>query len=270
MASSLWDRSLRLLVALGIAVAGSTARADSLHDAAFVAQLYRDLLDRTASGSEIDAGVLMLENESRLEFASALLAGPEYRQDVVGDLYDGYLLRAPTSIERTAGVNALGSGTDEGLAAAILGSAEYFASRGASDDSGFLVAAYGDVLSRSPTSGEDAFWLSALGSGTTRQDVAASLLGSLEYDDDLVTSFFQRFLRRAPSSPELQDSAAQLNGGAASDEQVIAELVGSDEYYALAPEPARILGAAAALAALLTVRRAAPCRRTRHEPRAAR
>ena len=253
-ASFLLGRAFGSLAAfVAILGAAGAARADSMQDAAFVGQLYGDLLHRPASPAELDAGVLALASESRLSFATAQLGSQEYRQDVVGDLYQQFLTRSADSIELAGGVAALGAGSsDEDLAAGVLGGAEYFTNRGGSTNAGFLGALYGDLLTRPPTPGEDALWLSALGSGTTRQDIAASLLGSLEYDRDLVTAFYSRFLRRAPMASELDPLATSLNTKSKSDEQVIAALVSSDEYYALAqvPEPPGPLGTSGSLSAL--------------------
>jgi hypothetical protein len=66
--------------------------------------------------------------------------------------------------------------------------------------------------------------------------VAAEVFAGAESQQDLVTGFYQRFLQRAPDAAGLSAYTGQLQQGA-NDEQVIAQLVGSPEFFAAQPPP---------------------------------
>ena len=129
-------------------------------------------------------------------------------------------------------------------------------------DAGFVGALFHDFLQRTPSSAELSFWETALGT-MTRDQVASMILGSLEYDTDLVKSYYLQFLQRSADSAGLAFFASALNGGTLTDEQVIASLIGSDEYFTLAqtssqtqtPEPQSVVLLALGLAALILLRK---------------
>jgi Domain of unknown function (DUF4214) len=122
-------------------------------------------------------------------------------------------------------------GTDEQLTAFLAGSAEYFQTRGGGSNDGFLNAFYQDALGRQPDSGGRAFFDQQLANGVSRAQVAAAILQSDEYRQDLVRSAYQRFLRRDADPGGLQAFVNYLaEGGRA--EVVIAALVASEEYFA--------------------------------------
>jgi hypothetical protein len=64
----------------------------------------------------------------------------------------------------------------------------------------------------------------------TRADVAQMIATSTEYRSNLIESYFQRFLRRPASSSEINYWVGLLASGS-TDEQVIAHLLASNEYY---------------------------------------
>jgi hypothetical protein len=94
----------------------------------------------------------------------------------------------------------------------------------------FVYQAYKDILGRTPTSPDIVFWTTALGSGATRSDVAAALLGSSEYRTALVGSIYQSYLHRDPSPFDLSFYLGLLGSGA-TDEQVKASVLGSAEFF---------------------------------------
>ena len=123
------------------------------------------------------------------------------------------------------------SGRDETLIAQILGSPEYFASRGNNSNDGFLSAMYCDALSRSIDQVAQNNDASALGSGVPRAAIASSVLGSTEYRSLVIRGFYLHYLRRAATSGDLATWTAFMNSGG-TDEQVIAAIVSSPEYFA--------------------------------------
>jgi hypothetical protein len=168
---------------------------------------------------------------SRVQVVQAIEASNEYFTHEVQALYNQYLHRAADPTGLTNGVAFLQSGgTNEQLAAAIAGSPEYFTNRGGGTNSGFLDAFYHDALGRAIDSSGAANWGAALAAGTSRTQVALSILGSLEYRQHLVGIYYNTFLDRAEDS----GSATWVNAlvAGARDESVIASILGTTEFFA--------------------------------------
>src|SRR5207245_1722122 len=93
-----------------------------------------------------------------------------------------------------------GGGTVEQVQAMIAGSGEYFANRGGGTNGGFVDALYRDALNRAADAGGRAAFLAALANGMSRQAVADAIFHSDEYRQDLIQSYYQRFLHRPADS----------------------------------------------------------------------
>jgi hypothetical protein len=117
--------------------------------------------------------------------------------------------------------------------AIIAGSPEYFQVRGGGTAPGFLDALFQDALGRPIDPPALAGTLQGLATGFTPTQVADVLFHSGEYDADLVGSYCWRFLRRPADPAGLQAAEAALLQGVRS-EDVLAALLASDEYLALA------------------------------------
>jgi hypothetical protein len=77
---------------------------------------------------------------------------------------------------------------------------------------------------------EDVAFLNALQAGTlSRQQVAAAVLASGEYRTNLIASFYDDFLERAPAGPEIEAWLAALAAGQRR-EAVAAAFVAANEY----------------------------------------
>jgi hypothetical protein len=221
----------------GQAFSGPVANytSDVTANARFVVQAYLDLLGRRPSASDLaffDA--LLGGGGTRTDVAAALLESDEYRAALVASMYDAYLGRTPTSTELAVRVASLAGGaTDEEVRASVLGSAEYFENRGGTTLVGWLQALFLDVLGRALDPQSQAFYVALAGS-ETRDEIALDVLTSSEARTRLVTGLFEQFLHRDPSPSELQVFMSALQSGA-TDEDVSADLVGSDEYFANVP-----------------------------------
>ncbi|HSS80034.1 MAG TPA: hypothetical protein VLK24_02445, partial [Gaiellaceae bacterium] len=154
----------------------------------------------------------------------------EYRGDLATSAYKRLLGAAPDPATKQFLVGLLTSGgSDETMVASVAGSDAYFQRAHASND-GFLTALYCDAVYRpidQPTQNADD---AALGSGTTRTQLAAALTASSEYLGHDVGEYYLRFLRHAGSAANLNFWIAAIKGGG-SDEKMIASLLSSDEYY---------------------------------------
>jgi Domain of unknown function (DUF4214) len=253
------------LLAAAIAIClsmSSTARADATSENTnFIDKAYLDLLQRPASPTDIASGLLLLGSESRYQFALSLDTRTEYYQLLVESYIPALLGRSATPTDVVSFTGLLSSNSDEFVQAQIASSPEFFVKSG-STDAGFVTALYKDFLNRTPSSSEVTLWVDFLGT-MSRDDVAMQILGLAEYDKDLVASHYLQYLRRAADPTGLADFANAINGGTQTDEQVIATMIGSDEYFNLAqppppaptPEPktAALLGLG--LAALILLRR---------------
>jgi Domain of unknown function (DUF4214)/IPT/TIG domain len=201
-------------------------------DLSYVQQLYRDLLNRTADPSGLITFVTGLDSRqlTRARVVEDILDSNEYRGDVVQGLYQTYLHRPADQGSLTAFTKLVANGgTDEQVAAALAGSAEFFQDNG-STNTGFLDALYLDALGRTPDAAGLSTWQRALQGGATRAQVAAAILGSTEYLTHRTQGLYQQFLRRPADSSGLNAFVSALEEGA-HDETVIAGLVESVEYF---------------------------------------
>ena len=94
----------------------------------------------------------------------------------------------------------------------------------------FLGSVWQDLLGRDITPSEKASMLDFLDSGGSRAQVAQIVLNSWEYRTKLAQSLFQMFLGRAGAQTEVNFFMSALQQGVTV-EQLIAVIVGSDEYY---------------------------------------
>jgi Domain of unknown function (DUF4214) len=229
---------LALLAMLALIGAPSTSAspADVPDNRDFVAQLYRDLLARLPGTDDLERLVGLIEGGStRGDIASLVLTSSEYRSHLVQSLYGALLGRQPAPSEISALLAALAGGaTDEEIIAIIVGSAEYFHLHGDSNAL-FLNALYEDLLGRPIDPDSLAFFERFLESGRSRGEVALAILGSAEYRAMLVERYSWSYLLRRPTAVEIAGFLALFAKGT-TDEQIIAIIVGSEEYFVnLAP-----------------------------------
>jgi uncharacterized protein YkwD len=99
-------------------------------DSLFVRALYRDLLDRVPTDSEVLVWLNQLgTGQTRSQVAASFAGGLEYQQLMVAKLFAQYLQRSPTDMEMDQFVAQVQDGaTDAAVAARLLGSDEYFQS----------------------------------------------------------------------------------------------------------------------------------------------
>lgn len=104
----------------------------SHNSAAFVAQLYSQVLGRTGSAGEVNfwVNVLRSTNGDRTLVARSFLTSSEYLQVQVGTVYTVFLQRLPDEVGFNYWVGKRGNGqTIEMVATGVLASAEYFQRR---------------------------------------------------------------------------------------------------------------------------------------------
>lgn len=200
----------------------------------WVAQAYRDLLGREAVAADLSfwTGVISA-GQSRVQVVQQIEASPEYRTRIVQEVFQQILRRAPDANELKVGVDYLGiGGTVISYEAILYGGDEYFGRFGSGTTSGFITSIYQDVLGRVPQANEIQLWTNFLAS-SNRQAMATAVLTSPEASTLDVLSDYLSYLRRDADTGGLQFFVSALKSGA-TNQQVIAQLMGSQEYVNLA------------------------------------
>jgi hypothetical protein len=165
-----------------------------------VAALYLDLLGRSADAGGLASFSAQLTAGTPVsQVVSEIVESTEYQVNVLNGLYEKYLNRPVDSVGVAAFLPLLQSSGQEAVAAAILGSAEFYADAGGTNQ-GFVEALYQDVLGRTADAGGLANDLAALSFGASRQQVALGLLASPEEARDVVEQAYQTYLGR-PADP---------------------------------------------------------------------
>ncbi len=200
----------------------------------FVAQLYVDLLHRPVDLSGLNGWTGWLDaGGNRILIVNAIMASLEYRQMVVQTLYQTILGRAADPSGLSSWAAWLGQGGNERLLKAyLLGSSEFYAKAGGTNQA-FLQALYQNVLNRplDPTGAQA--WGQALAQGMPRTSAAWAILNSTEAETLSINTWYTTYLRRPADASSVNSLLYALQQGVL-DEQVIAVLVASDEYYARA------------------------------------
>jgi parallel beta-helix repeat protein len=200
----------------------------------YVAHLYLDLLGRSVEDAALSAwgGALDSGAMSRAEVAEAIVHSAEYRTDQVQALYQHYLRRAADPQGLAAFVHFLeAGGTVEQAAAAIVTSPEYRQAQGSGSTSGWLEALYADVLNRVPDADGLAAWQNALAQGMSMAQAAQAFFLSHEYERDLFGGYYEHYLNRGSDQAGMNVFSMAMSRGVR-DEDVVAALVASDEYFA--------------------------------------
>ena len=244
-------------------LAAATLSASPLTDTTFINALYLDVLNRPASNLDVSTGLAFLAGNSHQQFAASVLANTEYRTDLVDNYFHSYLSRLPLPTELSTDVTALGSGaSDQTVQEAILATPEFFMKNG-NDNPGFVNGLFMALLGRGPMFSEQTFFEGELTGGATRIQIASQLLEVTEYNQDLLTTYYQQYLDRAPMSGDFASFVPALAAGG-NNENVQATILGSVEYNAVAqaeviPEPATwvFVGAGLAMLAVMPRKRSA-------------
>jgi hypothetical protein len=228
-------------ILLGLGFSGRASAQPLTPNQKFVNQIYLDLLHRPADPGALSTLGSALDSASitRTQAAAAVTSSDEFLNGQVTGFYQLLVHRSPVSAEAPNAVNLIKLGlTFEATQAGIAGSGEYFANRSGSTNDGFLDAIFADELKRTVDPGSRTTFDTLLAS-QTRTQVAQIILTSAEYRQDLVSTYFNEFLRRNPSGTDTTNGVNFLNSF--TDQNYINSILGSTEYFNLAqtiPEPA--------------------------------
>ena len=224
----------------------------------FMTQLYQDLLNGPPSSDQLTADAALMAQiqagsaAARLTAAVNVVSGSAFRVDEVTSFFANYMhrtcqaLRAqecvstvatPTAAQVSAATTALANGTtEEGIIAGVLSSPQYYQNHG-STETGLIEGVYQDLIGRVPTQAE---LQAALNKYTNdapgHLNFAQDMVGSVIYQDLLVSLDYQQLLLKAPFTTE-NDAGQGILGGAIKslqtpDELLIETIVGTAEFYA--------------------------------------
>jgi hypothetical protein len=222
-------------------------------DAAFVSQIYTDLLHRSPSSYEVNTLFVpqlnAAENRARQQDVNNLLAGasPASFSGSVDSFYVRYLGRHAAQSELTywASVfNANSNFTNLNLVENLLGSSEFYNRNNPTAplptmDARFADNLYTAVFGAPNKTAEQTIDLPFLTNAevNARTAVATEVVGSQEFHDDVTTAVYEHLLNRLPSTYELAEwrtvvgQGATQVGGANGDEQLLAAVFSSNEYF---------------------------------------
>ena len=211
----------------------------------FVVQLYHDLLGRNAEPQALQYWPSVIASGQTLsQIVLDIEESQEYHNDAVNGVYELYLHRTADPAALTAGSAFLADGgTPEQLSVDLVVSTEYYETRGGGTNQGFLNAIFSDALHRAP----DAATVAALAADDFSQQAvriaaANTIFGSAEYLSDLVNypagaadgfvpfGWYPAYLGREAESSAVSSIMIMLRAGV-SDQQIIAGILGSGEYF---------------------------------------
>jgi hypothetical protein len=200
-------------------------------NSAFVRGLYRSLLNRDGEATGVAIWVSQLNaGAARSDVVLSFIRSPEHRGLQVDFYYNRLLGRAADAAGRAFWVSQLLAGMDETqVIAGFLTSAEYTASH--ATNAAFVQGLYQQLLQRSPDTGGAAAWQQALNSGLSRSEVALSFLFSAEGTGKEVGGYYVAYLRRPPDPAAQSWSAALQTRQTLSHDQVVAAILGSQEFF---------------------------------------
>lgn len=204
---------------------------DSVASNAYVNALYRDFLDRAASGSELAtwSGRLQQRQVTRYEVATGLSRSDEWVATVITRFYRDTLGRDPDPAGLAGWVAAAKNGMPVAqIASAFYASPEYFSTVGHGDHETWVRDLYTKLLLRTADGGGVAGWVRALQSGMARDQLAFGFYQSPETLGVRVNALYVDLLGR-PAEPG--SVSWQPFVKAEGDLVLAAALASSQEYY---------------------------------------
>jgi Domain of unknown function (DUF4214) len=201
-------------------------------DQQFVQSVYNHFLGRSGQLSELTAWTTQIPIYGTTGVANAINTSQEGITRTVRGLYQQLLGRQADAGGLSFWVSRLQTGASlEAVMSGFVGSAEYYArftAGSSSPNTTYVAALYQNLLNRTGTSGEVAFWVSQLPSRGTN-GVALAFFQSAEYRSIFVTGLYTTLLRR-----QAAPSAGELAGWVNSAEPLLAieaSFAGSLEFY---------------------------------------
>jgi hypothetical protein len=198
----------------------------------FVAKAYQDLLHHAPDTNALNEWSLVLDQGVRRDrVAFAITRSSDYFTVVIDDLYQKYLKRAPDQRGMSDDLAFLTSGgTREEVEAGIIGSDEYFSIRCGGSVQGWKDTMYSDVFGRAIDPTGDSHIQASLDVGVPRRGIAEAIFSSGEFRYDFINGLYETLLGRPAEQAGINEWLGYIQAGHR-DEEVIAGIVGSPEYF---------------------------------------
>lgn len=207
-----------------------------------VRRQYLDFAGRSATTAEVNAAAapLLAGTTSPEAYIAGMRNRPEwarYRAPVIR-LYSAYFDRLPDSAGLTYWAGKLASGTPLSRASATFAaSSEFKRKYGNLSNRNFVLLIYANVLKRSPDTGGVNYWTTKLDQGMSRGAVMTNFSESSENirkttDGVDVVLVYTGMLRRVPTSTELGEELAVLDGDTTTITDLVGRLLVSGPYAA--------------------------------------
>lgn len=199
----------------------------------FVRSLYGHLLNRGASGDEVEAWVRVLDaGLDHGTLVARIWTSRESHGLMVDEFYRLFLKRLPAPAERNAWVGELQAGRSEaGAQLVFLTSEEYQVLH--RDPDRFVEALYADVLGRTADPAGRTSWVNWLSSGSSWLSVASAFLTSSERTEVLLNQLYRDALGRRPEPAGRDAWLPRLQAGEIT--AVVGGVFGSAEFLGRAP-----------------------------------
>jgi hypothetical protein len=197
---------------------------------AFVQAMYADVLNRTATASEINSwGRFIMNGAPPVQVAGGFVNSDEYRLIRINAAYQTILGRPAEPGGDRGWLDAMQKGflgTDD-VDKVFLASDEYLLNTGGTNET-FVAALYDRLIGR-PASAEEIPGWAAIAASSGRQQVVNAIWNSVETARSRVTTMYQAYLGRAPEPGGLDGWAtiSILEG----DAKVRWAIIGSGEYW---------------------------------------
>lgn len=178
-----------------------------------------------------------------------LTADPDSQAAQVVRLFQGLFARAPSALELDNAAHQLSHGTSlAGLINGLISSEDSLGIKSSSTNETFVDTLYSGVLGRGADAGGKAYWLDALASGVTREQIVTGFTESAEFRSSTadhvgrgifvtdeasqyVASLFKAMSGHMPDQAGFDDWSAKLRLGALTSDQVAAGLADSKGWH---------------------------------------
>jgi hypothetical protein len=204
--------------------------------------LYESVLSREPTTAELTAYESVLNQgdtgAARYGLALALLASPAGQAAEIKDVYFNVVpgSPSPSSTDLTAIQADLAAGESlPQIAQTVSASQGNYLSYELAHNVGtvgFIAGVYESALHRPASSGDLAYWASVRGAGVSDAQIAQAILNSPEARTFLIENTYESYLGRPADPGGLSYWQAVLSSGQVTDEQFVASIIGSPEYYA--------------------------------------
>ncbi|MGH7172762.1 MAG: choice-of-anchor Q domain-containing protein [Gemmataceae bacterium] len=197
--------------------------------------IYLLLLGRPIDSTGLTQWGSVLASTSRTQVVYDIETSSEGEDYQINQIFKNLFgVSAPTSaLNYLQGLMSEGL-TLQNIEAIVAGSTEFYAVAGGTNQD-WLNAIYEDFLlipssDLNTVSTSENTWLAQLNLGYTPTQVLTELMGTSEYETDMVDADYLTYLGRLPDVNSLNGFVSALQGGGTTNAQVIAELLGSGEF----------------------------------------